>query len=109
MSILDEVALYEGTVGYSTHGKWVPAKEIYEIEDERGNTVDEILLNDKLVAIWVTRNPKDAVRYNRTEDEEDDEITQDDIDELEIIDLTNAKHVKSMDDGDGGEVWIKEK
>jgi len=107
MSILNELELYETIVGYSTHGKWVSSKDIYEIEDERGNTVDDALLDDNLLAIWVTRSPENAVRYNRDSDDEYEPITQDDIDELKTVDLTNAKHIKSMDDGDGGEVWVK--
>jgi len=94
-------------IGYNTHGKWIPAKDIYDIENERGNIVDDTLLHDNLLAIWITRKPEDAVRYNRCQDNENTPITQNDIDELIKIDLTNATHIHSMDDGDGGELWIK--
>ena len=111
MSILNELhnLLYEAQIGYSTNCKLVSAKEIYEIEDERGNVVDDTLLDDNLIAIWITHNPEDAVRYNRDSDEEDEPITQDDIDEIKSVDLTGARHIESMDDGDGGELWVKER
>ncbi|MDD5068804.1 MAG: hypothetical protein PHN89_04370, partial [Candidatus Pacebacteria bacterium] len=94
-------------IGYNTHGYWAPSKEIYEIEKERGNVIDKQLLKSGHEAIWVTEKPEDAARYNRLADDWWDEATQDEIDALEKIDLTGAIHIESMDDGDGGELWIR--
>ncbi len=95
------------TMAYSTHGKWSPSKEIYKTEKERGNKVDKLLLQENYDAIWVCPKPEDCVRYNRSSDEEDDPVTQEEIDELVKVNLSGATHVKSMDDGDGGELWIR--
>lgn len=96
-------------IGYSTHGKRDTAANIHAIESERGNVVDEILLQyPDAEAIWVTSNPEDAVHYSRSAELMDEDIppTQSEIDALNEIDLTDGIHVESMDDGDGGELWI---
>ena len=94
---------------YSSHGTWSPSKEIYKTEKERGNKVDDILLQDGYEAIWVCPKPEDAVRYNRSSDEENKPVEQEEIDDLVKVDLKRGIHVKSMDDGDGGELWIRKK
>jgi len=93
-AILEGYNIFENSIGYSTHGNWASSKDIYEIEDERGNVVDPVLLKDGYKAIWVCINKEDCKRYA-------------DYNEVRPIDLTNAIHVKSMDDGDGGELWMK--
>ena len=97
-----------GTIGYSTHGVWTPAREIYELEEERGNVVDLRLLQEGLEAIWITMRPEDAVRYNRIADEEDKPVTQEEIEALLTVDLDGAEHIEKMDDGDGGQLWVRE-
>jgi len=94
-------------VGFSTHGNWVSSKEIHEIEDERGNIVDDVLLLDGYVALWVTKDPQDAARYNRSIEDYDSVATQEELDALANVDLEGATRVESMDDGDGGELWIR--
>jgi hypothetical protein len=95
--------------GYSTHGRWADSKEIYSLEEERGNIVDGSLLADGCEAIWITRKPEDAARYLRFIEDRNKPVTEDELDRLEAVDLTNAKHVESMDDGDGGELWIRKR
>lgn len=99
----------EATVGYSTHGEWVDSKKIHALESERDNIVDDELLKPGQKAIWITRKPEDAVRYNRSAsdwDLEEHPVKKEELESLETVDLSNAKHIKSMDDGDGGELWI---
>ena len=98
--------------GYSTHGYWVDSKKIYELEDERGNEVDERLLEDGYEAIWVTRRPENAAKYNRPASEwefKDFPFKSEELDGVTEINLTGAEHIDSMDDGDGGELWIRKK
>lgn len=97
-------------IGYNTHGCWANAKEIYELEKERGNVIDQKLLASNFLAIWICKNPVDAVRYLRTADEWDTDLyppTDEELNALCEIDLSGAEHIKSMDDGDEGELWIK--
>lgn len=97
------------TTGYSTHGQWANSKRIYELEDERGNQIDKKLLKNGYEAIWITKNPEDAIVYNRIAQDRDLPIQKEEIQSLEKISLSNAKHIKSMDDGDNGELWIRKK
>ena len=93
--------------GYSTHGKWTSSKEIYAIEKDRGNVVDDVLLQDNYKAIWVCIDPFDAVRYLRTADDMDKPVTLKELQELvEVHCEEGFLHVLSMDDGDGGQLWI---
>lgn len=94
-------------LGYSTHGYWADSKEIYKLEKERENIIDDILLKDNQEAIWITQKPEDAVVYNRSGQDHDLPIEKKEIKLLEKVDLSNATHIKSMDDPDGGELWIR--
>jgi len=94
--------------GYSSHGMWVPSKEIYRVEKERGNPVDPLLLNEGFEAIWIGVSPRVAVRYLRTAEE--DPNTPPTIEELQLlikIESTNTIYVPSMNDGEGGQLWLR--
>lgn len=83
-------------IGYNSHGHWAPTKEIYHIEEERGNKIDPLLLEYGYEAIWICRRQEDAVRY-----------LDGPLEELHEISLDNALHLESLDDGDGGELWMR--
>jgi hypothetical protein len=94
--------------GYNTHGVWVDSKKIYKVEKERGNVVDPILLEDGFEAIWVCPHPQDTVRYLRVgSDDLEAPITVGERELLDEIDSMNTIWVPSMDDGDGGELWMR--
>ncbi len=98
--------------GYSTHGYWVDSVKIYKLEDERGNVVDEKLLEEGYEAIWVTRKPENAAKYNRPASEwefKDFPFKPEELDGVTEVDLAGAEYFKSMDDGDDGELWRRKK
>jgi hypothetical protein len=98
--------------GYSTHGYWVDSKKIYGLEGERGNEVDERLLEAGYEAIWVTRVPEDAAKYNRPASEwefKDFPFKHEELEGVTAVNLTGAEHIQIMDDGDGGELWRRKK
>ena len=98
--------------GYSTHGYWVNSVKIYKLEYERGNVVDEKLLEDGYDAIWVTRKPENAAKYNRPASEwefKDFPFKPEELEGVTEVDLAGAEYLKSMDDGDGGELWRRKK
>ena len=99
----------ECKIGYSTHGKWADSRHIYSLENERGNIVDNELLEKGQQAIWITRSPELAVRYNRSAQDIDEPIEPGEIESLFKVNLKGARHLKSMDDPDGGELWIRKK
>ena len=98
--------------GYNTYGYWVDSKRIYQLEDERGNNVDERLLEEGYEAIWITRGPEDAVKYCRSVPEwefQDFPFLPDELNGVTEVDLTGAEHINTMDDGDSGELWRRKK
>ena len=103
----------KGETGYSSHGKWENSKVIHDLEgSDRGNTVDDVLLKDGYEAIWVTKTPDEAVVYNRDAEHHDLKefpATENEKSDVMKVDLTNAVEVPSMDDGDGGKLYIRPK
>lgn len=105
----------EKPIGFSTHGRWADVKKILALEKERENYIDpeleKIAESGEYDAIWVTKEGKDAVRYNRDADKFDVEKfppTKEELEDILEIDLTGAKPMK-MEDGDGGNLWIRPK
>lgn len=96
-------------VGYSSHGEFADATEIYTLERERGNVVTSVINDPSLEAIWTTEKPEHAVRYNRAADDLDRPATKDEISEINEVDLRGAEKVPIMDDGDGGSLWVRRK
>ena len=97
----------ECKIGYSSHGKWADSRHIYSLENERGNIVDNELLEKGQQAKWITRSPELAVRYGRSAQDIDEPIEPGEIESLFKVNLKGARHLKSMDDPDGGELWIR--
>ena len=100
--------------GYSTHGYWAPLKELKELEvEDRGNGwFDDIGIDlESTEGIWVTRNPKDAIRYlfmaSEMESEEYREALQHPKKYLANVDLSGA--ISVLEDGDGGALYIRKK
>lgn len=98
--------------GYSSHGQWSSSRRIYELEAARGNPVDKVLLKEGQEGIWITREAKEAVRYNRPAskwDLKEYPVTKEEIKAVQGVDLTKAKRIKGMTDPDGGELWVRSK
>ena len=98
-------------IGYSSHGTWTLLQEIYELEDDRGNFDDreeerELYRRDVCQAIWICYDPAVACRYLRDAQDYDKPITQEEINQLFVINLDGAKCID--EDGDGGYLYIRE-
>ena len=115
-------------IGYSSYGNWSSLQEIKEIEvKDRGNDWfnDSKYNLNKYVAIWVTYDPKIALRYNHSAGlwdwALDKKFTPDELLKDEWVqykkELRNpTKYVRSVDltgatmvhtDGDGGYLYVK--
>lgn len=104
--------------GYSSHGYKSSLAVIKELELERGNKWfdDEGLDMDRSIAIWVTKNPQDAVRYLFSADIESRQWTDSErqlyeqalkfpMSFVKAIDLTGYEQV--LDDGEGGYLYVR--
>lgn len=104
--------------GYSSHGYISTLAAIKELELERGNEWfdDHHLDGEKTLAVWVTKNAKDALRYVFASDIEDQapesiERRQYEMalsapeDYVEKVELEGWEEV--LGDGDGGFLYIK--
>ena len=100
--------------GYSTHGYWAPLKELKEIEvEDRGNPwFDDTGLDvESTEGIWVTLDPRDAIKYlfmaSELESEDYHEALRYPEKYLIEVDLTGA--IPVLEDSDGGTLYIREK
>ena len=100
--------------GYSTHGYWAPLKELKEIEvEDRGNPwFDDTRVDlEGMEGIWITLDPRDAIKYLFIASELESEGYQEAIRYPEKylikVDLTGA--IPDLEDGDGGTLYIRKK
>jgi len=100
--------------GYSTHGFWAPLKELKGIEvGDRGNPwFDDTRVDvEGMEGIWVSLDPRDAIKYLFVDSELEPEGYQEALrcpeKYLVKVDLTGATPV--LEDGDGGTLYIRRK